>query len=53
MKKQTYQKPEMRVVQFQYQQTLLSGSNKGYEVIGTDPPNTPAGARQHDDWGDE
>ena len=51
--KKNYQKPAMRVVQFQYRHQLLADSNKGYAVIGTDPPNTPAGARQHDDWGDE
>ena len=58
MKKQTYQKPAMRVVMLQHQQHLLSGSGKGYEVIGTDQPNLPAGARQYnggtdwDDWDD-
>ena len=45
MKKQTYQKPAMQVVMLQHQQHLLSGSDKGYEVIGTDKPNLPAGAR--------
>ena len=58
MKKQTYQKPAMRVVMLQHQQHLLSGSGsgKGYEVIGTDQSNLPAGARQYngcdDDWDD-
>ena len=46
----------MRVVMLQHQQHLLSGSGKGYEVIGTDQPNLPAGARQYngcdDDWDD-
>ena len=48
----------MRVVMLQHQQHLLSGSGKGYEVIGTDQPNFPAGARQYnggidwDDWDD-
>jgi hypothetical protein len=37
----------MRVVMLQHQQHLLSGSGKGYEVIGTDQPNLPAGARQY------
>jgi hypothetical protein len=49
MKKQTYQKPAMQVVLLQHQQTLLAGSGKGYEVIGTDQPNLPAGARQYND----
>ena len=48
----------MLVVLLQQQQHLLSGSGKGYEVIGTDQPNLPAGARQYngdidwDDWDD-
>ena len=53
---QAYMKPAMRVVLLQHQQHLLSGSgNSGYEVIGTDPPNLPAGARQYNgsfDWDD-
>jgi len=56
MKKQTYQKPAMQVVMLQHQQHLLSGSGKGYEVIGTDQPNLPAGARQYNggiDWDDD
>ena len=45
----------MLVVLLQQQQHLLSGSGKGYEVIGTDQPNLPAGARQYNggiDWDD-
>jgi len=58
MKKQTYQKPAMQVVKIQHSQMLCtsdSGSGKGYEVIGTDQPNLPAGARQYNggiDWDD-
>ena len=43
MKKLTYQKPAMRTVQLQHRTMLLTGSDKGYEVIGTDEPNLPAG----------
>ena len=51
MKKLTYQKPAMRTVQLQHRTMLLTGSDKGYEVIGTDKPNLPAGAREfEDDW---
>ena len=56
MQKQTYQKPAMQVVMLQHQQHLLSGSGKGYEVIGTGQPNLPAGARQYNggiDWDDD
>ena len=58
MKKQTYQKPAMQVVKIQHSGIICTspGSGKGYEVIGTDQPNLPAGARQYnggigwDDW---
>ena len=54
MKKQTYQKPAMLVVMLQQQQHLLSGSGKGYEVIGTGENNRPAGARSiSSGWDDE
>ena len=56
MNKKHYQKPAMQVVMLQHQQHLLSGSGKGYEVIGTDQPNLPAGAPRYnggwDDWDD-
>ena len=46
MNKKDYEEPVMQVVPVQMEAHLLAGSNdKGYEVIGTDPPNTPAGAR--------
>ena len=58
MKKQTYQKPEMRVVLLQHQQTLLAGSvdsvNSGDTGIGFGGGgNGPARARQYNggiDW---
>ena len=53
--KRKYDKPSMHVVLLQYQHQLLAGSGKGYEVIGTDQPNLPAGARQYNggiDWDD-
>ena len=51
MKKQTYQKPAMRVVMLQQQQHLLAGS---YEAIGTGENNRPAGARSiSSGWDDE
>lgn len=53
MKKQTYQKPTMQIVLLQHRTMLLAGSDKGYEVIGTDEPNLPAGARIFDDDWDE
>ena len=58
MKKQTYQKPAMQVVKIQHSGIICTspGSGKGYEVIGTDKSNLPAGARQYngcdDDWDD-
>ena len=55
MIKNIYQKPAMQVVMLQHQQHLLSGSGKGYEVIGTGQPNLPAGVRQYNgsiDWDD-
>lgn len=53
MKKQTYQKPAMRVVMLQQQQHLLAGSG-GYEAIGTGENNRPAGARSiSSGWDDE
>ena len=57
MKKQTYQKPEMRVVKIQHQQTLLAGSvdsvnsddtGIGFGGGGSDP----ARARQRSGWDD-
>ena len=59
MKKQAYMKPAMRVVKIQHAQMLCTSGNSGYEVIGTDPPNIPAGASQFnggfdwDDWDEE
>ena len=53
MKKLTYQKPAMRTVQLQHRTMLLTGSDKGYEVIGTDNPNLPAGVRSCNDWEDD
>ena len=63
MNKKDYQKPAMRVVKIQHSQMLCtsgsgSGSGSGtsgYEVIGTDEPNLPPGARQYNggiDWDD-
>ena len=57
MKKQTYQKPEMRVVMLQHQQTLLAGSvdsvNSGGTGIGFGGGGSgPARARSYGgiDW---
>jgi len=55
MNKKHYQKPAMQVVKIQHSQMLCT-SGKGYEVIGTDQPNLPAGARQYNggiDWDEE
>ena len=56
--KRNYQKPKMHVVAIQHSGIICTspGSGKGYEVIGTDQPNLPAGARQYNggiDWDDE
>ena len=56
--KRNYQKPKMHVVKIQHSGIICTspGSGKGYEVIGTDQPNLPAGARQYNggiDWDDE
>ena len=51
MKKQTYQKPAMRVVKIQ--QTQIICTSPGDNVIGPGAPNTPPGARRFDgfeDW---
>ena len=55
--KRNYQKPKMHVVKIQHSGIICTspGSGKGYEVIGTDQPNLPAGARQYNgsfDWDD-
>ena len=51
--KRKYDKPSMHVVLLQYQHQLLAGSDEGYEVIGTDEPNLPSGARDFDDWDED
>ena len=56
MKKKIYQKPEQSMVLLLHRTMLLNGSNNGYKVIGTDPPNTPAGVHRFKsgiDWDDE
>ena len=57
--KRNYHKPKMHVVKIQHSGIICTspggGSGKGYEVIGTDQPNLPAGARQYNggiDWDD-
>jgi hypothetical protein len=43
--KKEYMKPSVQVVQLHHRTMLLTGTNKGYDVIGQGEDNRPAAAR--------
>ena len=47
--KRKYDKPTIQVVLLQHRTTILSGSEKSWDVIGQGEDNAHAGARQYND----